>query len=181
MEKHKAGWKKTVRHELGEYLWILSYMALFFCVFATYKMMLTHHFHSAAYEYGTALLNAIVLSKVILIGQYAHVGRSTEHKPLLVSSIYKAFLFAILVAVFHVAEEVVKDFLHGREVSRPVYDALSGDVARALSLPVVVFFVFIPFFALWETRRVMGSEAFDHLFIRRNRSESRLSAEAPAS
>jgi hypothetical protein len=168
MEKSKAaGWLRAMRHEFGEYAWSLVYMALFFWVFATYRMLVTRDFHAASYEYTSALINALVLSKVVLIGQHAHIGERHEHRSLILSSIYKSFLFAVLVAVFHVIEDFVKDLIHGTPFSEALHELADLNYARLAALTVVVFCVFIPFFALWETRRVIGPVEFDRLFFRR--------------
>jgi hypothetical protein len=166
-ESKKIGLLQKARHEFGEYLWSLTYMALFFCVFATYRMLVTRDFHAASYEYATALLQALVLSKVVLIGQHAHVGERHEHRSLILSAIYKSLLFAVLVALFHVAEDFVKDLFHGSGLSAALHDVADLNFPRLIALTVVVFCVFIPFFALWETRRVIGPPEFDRLFFRR--------------
>ncbi len=168
MEKSKAaGWMQAIRHELGEYLWSLTYIALFFWVFATYRMLITHDFHNASYEYTSSLVQALVLSKVVLIGQHVHIGTRHEHRSLMLSAVYKSFLFAILVAVFHVVEEFLKDLLHGVPFSEAFHEVAEVNFPRLLVFTIVTFCVFIPFFALWETRRVMGPGEFDRLFFRR--------------
>ena len=164
------GLKKKIIHEAGQFIWVLSYLALFFVAFSTYKMLILHQFRGAYYSYGTALLQSFVLSKVILLGQYARVGESLEHRPLILSSIYKAFVFALLVATFHVFEELVKRILRGQSLASTFQDVTSEGAVQLFILTIVVFCVFIPFFALWEMRRVIGEREFSDLFFRRRAS-----------
>jgi hypothetical protein len=161
-----ATMKKRILHEVREILWVSSYLALFFWAFATYKMLILHQFSTALFTYGTALVNALVLSKVILLGKYARVGTKLEDRPLMISAIYKALLFAVLVAIFHFAEELVKRMVHGYGFARAFQKRWDG-IVELLILTAVVFCVFIPFFALWETRRMMGDDEFFKLFFRR--------------
>jgi hypothetical protein len=39
-----------------------------------------------------ALVNALVITKVIMIGEYAELGREHEDKSLLISAVWKAFM-----------------------------------------------------------------------------------------
>ena len=70
------------------------------------------------------------------------------------SAIYKAFLFALLVLVFHFVEELVK-----RRTQADIAGAPRGiRIDELLSRALVVFCMFIPLFAFREMRRVMGEE-----------------------
>jgi hypothetical protein len=106
-----------------------------------------------------------VLSKVILLGELAGLARYPEHKPLIISTILKAGMFTVLYVLFHVLEHTIHGLLH-RETFLGALHSVAGKgviLARALT----VFFAFIPLFALFETRRVMGEDEFLSLFIGR--------------
>src|SRR5271170_7800320 len=104
----RAEMKKKVAHEFEEMAMIFLYLALFFCSIATYSMLLLNKFEISYFTYGAALINALVIAKVILIGEYAHLGKKQEAKPLAYSAINKAFLFGLLVFAFHILEEAIK-------------------------------------------------------------------------
>ena len=69
------------------------YLALFFCALATYSMLLLKEFNVSYFTYGFALINALVIAKVILIGEYTHLGKKHEAKPLLQVAVYKALCY----------------------------------------------------------------------------------------
>jgi hypothetical protein len=95
------------------------------------------------------------LPEVILIGEYAQVGKKYEHKPLLLSSAYKALLFGLLVFCFPIIEEVVKRLLYGKAMAGAFHNMhINVLIARAL----VTFCTFVPFFAFREVRRVLGED-----------------------
>jgi hypothetical protein len=160
--KH-AALKKRAVHEAVEFAAIFLYLAFFFCSLATYSMLLLSSFHVRYLSYAFALINALVIAKVIMLGEYAHVGRKYEARPLLQSAIYKAILFSLLVLGFHFLEEVIKGGLHHVTVVRTIRE-IHGD--QLLSRGVVVFSVFIPLFAFREFRRVLGEERFNTMFFR---------------
>src|SRR5205823_14653894 len=102
----------------------------------------------------TALVNALVLSRVILVGEIAKVGKSSEGKPLIVPNLHKAAMFTIFYLIVHIFETSVRSLLHGQALVGVLRSVLLSGKLMAFSL--VVFFAFIPFFALRDTRRVVG-------------------------
>ena len=76
-------------------------------------MLLQGRFRGGSFEYGTAVINALILSKIVLIGEYLRVGERQEHRPLIYSTLYRSFLFTCLVAVFHLLEDAIKGLVHG--------------------------------------------------------------------
>lgn len=126
-------------------------------------MLLLSEYHVRYLNFAFALINALVVAKVILIGDYAHLGRRAEHKPLFVSAIYKALLFALLVLAFHFVEEFVKRLIHGDAIARaPREIRIDELLARAL----IIFCMFIPLFAFREIKRVLGEDGFNALIFR---------------
>src|SRR5580658_1628542 len=113
--------KQKAIHEGQEFLGISLYLAFFFCAVVTYSTVLLGKFHVSYFNYGSALINALVIAKVILIGEYAHLGKRHESRPLALSAFYKAFLFTLLVLAFHVVEEVIKQLVHGDAIASAFY------------------------------------------------------------
>ena len=162
MSSEHSNWKQKAKHELKEMLVLSGYLAFFFCALTTYKMFLLSQYEVDEWSYGFALINALVITKVIMIGQYAKLGTRLEHRSVFLSAIWKSFIYSVLVFAFHVVEEVIKRMIHGADVekaSRAIRFEEFG--ARA----VVVFCTFIPLFVFLELRRVMGEDAFGSLLF----------------
>jgi len=158
-----TGMKQKVAHEFEELAVIFLYLAFFFCAIATYSMLLLNKFQISYFTYGAALLNALVIAKVILIGEYAHLGKKQEARPLFYSAVYKAFLFSLLVFAFHIIEEVIKHLVHGQSIA-PVFREVRID--DLLGRCVIIFCTFIPLFAFREMQRVLGEKQFRALLFR---------------
>lgn len=159
----KTGLKQKVVHELEDMAVIFLYLAFFFCALATYSMLLLNKFQISYFTYGAALLNALIIAKVILIGEYAHLGKKQEAKPLIYSSIYKAFLFSLLVFAFHIVEEAIKHLVHDQRIVTVFREVRIDDL---LSRTLIVFCTFIPLFAFREMQRVLGEEQFRTLLFK---------------
>jgi hypothetical protein len=169
MSAEGSNWKQKAKHELKEMLVLSSYLAFFFCALTTYKMFLLRQYEIDEWSYGFALLNALVITKVIMIGQYAKIGRKHEGKSVFVSALWKSFIYGLLVFAFHIVEEIIKRLIHGAAVGKASRDVRIEELgARA----VVVFATFIPLFIFLELRRVMGDEAFGSLFFEKSNSAS---------
>lgn len=158
----KPSIKQKIRHEFVEFAGIAVYLAFFFCSLAAYKSLLLDN-DISYFAYGAALLNALIVAKVILIGEYAHLGKRQENKPLLISSLYKAILFSALVFAFHVVEEVVKSLIHKEGFSGDLREVRLDDL---LARSLIIFCTFLPLFAFRELQRVMGEEGFRDLFFK---------------
>jgi hypothetical protein len=155
--------KEKATHELRQFAAISVYLAFFFFAVATYSLLLLNQFHVSYFIFGTALINALVIAKVILIGEYAHLGKKHEAKPLFQSALYKAFLFSLLVFAFHIVEEAIKRRWHGENFAT-AYHGIR--ISELLARSVVIFCAFLPLFAFRELQRVLGEENFRSLFFR---------------
>ena len=90
-----AGLKRKITHQFEELAQIFLFLAFFFCAIATYRMLLLNEFHVSYFDYGAALINALVIAKVILIGEDLHLGKKHEAKPLLISALYNIRRFCL--------------------------------------------------------------------------------------
>ena len=162
----KPGLKHKLAHELRELIGIFAYLALFFVALATYSTLLLEEFHVSYFAYGSALINALIMSKVIMLGEYAKLGRRHESKPLLITAILKAAQFSVLMIAFHIVEEIIKHLLHGHNVRSALQELLHKGLTQILVRNLVIFCALIPFFAFRELRRVLGEEKFAALFFR---------------
>jgi hypothetical protein len=158
----KNNLKQKVKHEFEELAILSAYLAFFFCGLATYSMLLLDKFHISYFAYGTALINALIIAKVILIGEAVHAGKKFEAKALVYSALWKAFVFAWLVFAFHLVEEAIKDLIHGAGFGAAFHDIRIYDLLVRTGL---IFCLFIPLFLFRELRRVVGDEDFRALFF----------------
>jgi hypothetical protein len=166
MEPTHPDRKQKIKHELKEMLALFLYLAFFFCALVTYKMLLLAQYNVEEYwNFAAALITAAVVTKVILIGEYARLGRRFEHKRLLLSAMWKAFIFSLLVFAFHVAEEIIKGLIHGTDIAQTASELRFDQFA---SRWIIVFVTFVPLFAFREIRRVIGEEEFQTIVFAKN-------------
>ena len=172
MNEKKKGWKQKILHELKSYWFIVLYMAIFFGVFTTYRRLLLAHYGISFGDYGISVIRALVLGKVVLVAETLRLGRGLEEKPLIVPTLYKTFLFTVCMAVFDIAEGLIRGLIGGLGPMGAVDEVISRFNYEWLSRALVIFFAFIPLFGFRELRRVLGEGAIGIFFRRRSVTEA---------
>lgn len=158
-------WKETMRHEFIEYWMTVLYLALFFGTFTMYRRLILAHHEIEYLNYGFALIQALVLGKVVLLGEWMHLGRLFQNRPLLLPTLVKAAVFTVFVAAFKIAEHTIGGLLHGAGPTAGFHDFIGKGRNELLASSLVVFFTFIPFFAFRELNRVLGKGKIRKLFF----------------
>jgi hypothetical protein len=158
---------ERVRHELIEYAFNVAYLTLVFAAFTQYRRFLLAEYSVTYTNYWLAVIGALILGKVLMIGSVFRLGRWLEHKPLIIPTIYKALLFCVFVVVFRVVEYAIRGLLRGDSLAAALgeFFAQKG-MDEVLANSLVVLVALIPFFAVKELGRVLGRERVAALFFR---------------
>ena len=161
----KASLKERALAELRAFWALAIYLWLFLGSFVLYRRLILAETGTSYLHYGIALIEALVVAKVVLVGRMFGFSHRFDDRRLIVPVAYKTILFAVLVALFTVVEKIVEGWIQGkgllgglREVERlGVYEI----AARMLTLVVA----FVPIFAFGEIGRVIGHERLAALFF----------------
>jgi hypothetical protein len=78
------------------YLVYVIYLALVFAAFTHYRRLILADVGLVYTNYGVALIEALILAKVIMIGDVLRLGRMLENKPLILPTLIKTVVFTIL-------------------------------------------------------------------------------------
>jgi len=165
--KQKGGWKQRIARELLRYWITFFYLAFFFGAFAWYRRFILAEFHISYFHYGAALVEALILAKVVLVGDALGLSRGHEDKPLIFPVLYKAVVFSLFVGLFAVLEHTIGAWFHGKGLAGGFHEIMSEGKDELLARCLLTFFAFIPFFAFRELGRVMGEGKLRALFFRR--------------
>jgi hypothetical protein len=152
----KSGWKQRFKRELIEYWVNFVYLAFYFGVFAWYRRLVLAEYQIGYLHYGISIIEALILAKVILIGNALHLGRGLEGKPLAFVTLYKAVIFSMFVGVFAVLEHTIGGLIDGKGLAYGVLELWHTGMDELLARCMVTFFAFIPFFAFQELEQVLG-------------------------
>ena len=165
-DTEQQGWKEKVFHEMVEYGINVIYLALVFSAFVSYRRLVLAAHDITYTNYGVALIEALILGKVIMIGAVFHPGRSLEQRPLIYPTLYKAVVFTFLVGVFTLIEQAINLLWAGTSLAAGLAEFLDKGPHELLAGLLVIFVALIPFFAIKELGRVLGEDKLMALFFR---------------
>jgi len=166
--ENKAGsLKEKAIEELKAYWIIFAFLALMFSAFTAYRRLILTEFSISYFHYGAGVVEAAVIAKVILIGQALGLGRRLEEGPLITAALFKAVVYGGFVGLFAFLEHVIEGLLHGKDWEDILHGLLSIGLDEILARTLMVIVTFIPFFAFWETNRVLGEGKLLALFFRK--------------
>ena len=157
--------KQRALAELKVYWIITLYLWLFLGCFTVYRRLILAETGVAYVHYGIALVEAMVIAKVVLIGRVFGFSRRFEDRPLIVPMIYKAIVFALLVALFGIAEHLVEGWIHHRGWVEGLRELAATGAYEIGARMLMLTMAFVPFFAFGELGRVLGTRRLADLFF----------------
>jgi hypothetical protein len=167
-ERAKGTWKERIARELVNYWITFVYLAVFLGAFAWYRRFVLAEYQITYLHFGTAIIEALILAKVILIGDALGLGRGDENKPLIYPTLRKAVVFSCFVGVFAIVEHMVDGLIHGKGFAGGLAELWSEGKYEIFSRCLITFFAFIPFFAFRELGMLLGEGKLRALFFRGN-------------
>jgi len=139
----RAHLKEKAIEEFKAYWIITLYLAVFFSALTNYRRLVLAEYGVTYIHFGFALIEAMIIAKVILIGQALGLGRRFEHKPLIWLVIHKSLMFGVLVMLFGILERVVESLFHkdGLAAIWQRIAEIGADEIAARAVMVVIAFV----------------------------------------
>ncbi len=107
---------------------------------------------------GFAVINALVLAKVMLVAEDLNLGRWLDRRPLIYPILHDSVLFTVLFIVFHVAEHVIIAAIRGEGPRASVAAIGGGGLTGLLCVAMILFVSLIPYFTFRNFTRVLGWE-----------------------
>jgi Ni/Fe-hydrogenase subunit HybB-like protein len=161
----KPGFKKRAENELKDYALVSGYLAVLFCAVAAYTQLLLRKYgESSTLNYTFAIINALVIGKVILIGDMMHLGRRAETRPLYQTVIFKSLAFGLFIFAFHLVEEFIKRLIHHEPAGTVLHQI---ELTQLISRAIVILCALFPLFAFRELPRYLGEGKLHEIFFSR--------------
>ena len=153
--------------------WVITlYLWVFLGSFTVYRRLIVAETGVAYLHYGIALIEALVIAKVILIGKMLRFSRRFEDKPLVVPVLYKSLLFGILVLLFGIVEHAIEGWIHKEGLVGGVRELRDLGIDELGARVLMLIVAFVPFFAFAEIGRVLGMHKLAAMFFEGTSSES---------
>lgn len=168
LPENKKKLKENISHELHLVFFYTLFFAIFLLALSFYKSLILDEFGIDYFHSGYNLVEALILAKIVVIGQHFKLGERFIDKPLIIPTLYKTVIFTLFVFAFSILERIIEGTLIKKETIHKVFENLmSSGIYSILAKTFVLFLMFLLFFAILETGRVVGMDKLVHLFIRK--------------
>jgi hypothetical protein len=161
--------KKSLRarayQELRKFLIIFAYLWLVFFVFFLHEWVVLANNNIGFRFYGLAVVNALVLSKIMLIAESLKFADGLKNRPLIYPIAFKSISFAALLMVSYIAEEIVVGLFHGSSMAESFPKIGGGGLVGVLIVSAIMCIALVPFFAIREIARAIGEAEFRTLML----------------
>jgi hypothetical protein len=173
----RRGFGAKLYAELRKFLMIFAYLWLVFFVLLVHEWIVLADNHIGFRFYGLAAINALVLSKIMLIAEDMQYAEKFTEKPLVVPILYKSLMFSVLLVAAYIVEEIAIGVFRGQGVVESI-PTLGGGLIGTLAVTALLFVALVPFFAFKEIARAIGVTEFRTLMLGRASKSEREPVEA---
>jgi hypothetical protein len=170
-DKKNVHLKTRIFREVSEYWMNACYLALVFASFTQYRRLILAAHDITYTNYWVALIEALILAKVIMIGSVFRLGRGLERKPLIYPTVYKAVVFTLFCGLFAIIEHAIKGLWQGEGVMGGLAEFFGKGTHELLANSLVVFVAFFPYFGVKELGRVLGEDKIRALFFQKGAAQ----------
>jgi hypothetical protein len=160
--------RQKIRRETQLFFLYTLFFSLCFFAFTSFRRLVLGEYGINYAHYGFSVIEALILAKVILIGQSLGLGKRFEGKPLIFSTLYKTVIFSFFVLILSVLEHVIFGLFSGRDMAQVYQEIITMGIREILARTLIMFFTFGVFFAFIETSEVLGEHKLFNLFFKRN-------------
>ena len=160
-----------VYHQVIQFLLIAIYLFVVFGVLAVHEEVVAAKNGIAYHFYGFAMINAIILGKVMLVAEDLHFANWFNNTPLVYPILFKSVAFTILFLIFDIVEEVVVGLFKGKTIAESFPDIGGGGARGMFFMFIIISILLVPFFAFREIGQVIGERELHSLIFTRKRSQ----------
>lgn len=165
-DTRKARIAQRAIEEIKTFLGMTLYLWVVFGLFFLHEFIVLSQYKIDFQFYGLAIVNALVLAKVMLVAEDMHLGDRFKEKPLIFPILYKSVAFSVVFICFHIVEELIVDLVKHKPISESVASVGGGSLRGILGVGVIVAVALIPFFAFREVGRAIGErKLYSLLFV----------------
>ncbi len=161
----RGKWLKRAVDEVRRFTVLFIYLWILFGLFVLNERIILGQRGIGFSSQGFALINALILAKVMLVAEDLNLGRWLDKRPLIYPILHDSLLFTVLFIVFHVVEKVVIGLFAGETTSASLPAIGGGGLAGLLCVAVILFFELMPFFAFRNFSRALGPDRINALLF----------------
>ncbi|SEN84654.1 hypothetical protein SAMN02990966_00275 [Rhodospirillales bacterium URHD0017] len=106
--------------------------------------------------HGFALINALILAKVMLVAEELDLGDRLRPRPLIYPIVLEALILSVLFTAFCIVEKVIVGLIEGDTFATSVPVVGGGRLKGLVCVAMILFVSLVPFFAFRRVSRELG-------------------------
>ena len=151
-----ARMRERAREEIRRFLFLFVYLWVMLGLFVLNESIVARE-RGIDFTYsGFAVINALVLAKVMLIIEDLGFDRLFKSQPKIWSIVFESVLCTVLLMGFHVVEHVVIGAFRGESIAASVPSFGGGGTVGILLVAIIMFVSLVPFFGFKNITRAIG-------------------------
>ena len=115
--------------------------------------------------FGNALIKALILGKVLVIGRAINVGGKITRNVLFHRIVLKSLAMLSLLLIFTAIEELIVGIVHGQAISKIVAEFITRSWLQNLAPIVMMLLVLVPMITFEEIDRVLGEGSLKRMLF----------------
>jgi len=165
--KPKNGVFRRIIEEFVQFIFIAIYLWAMFGILALHEAILAKEHGLDYHFYGFAIINSLVLGKVVLVADGLHFANWYKNGRVVYAIVCKAVAFAALLIVFDVAEELIVGLVTGKALAASLPSIGGGDLRGVVFVWVILAVALLPFFAFREVDAALGGHKLRSMILAR--------------
>ena len=149
MHKIAGSVTKKALDEAKQLFWFFIYFWVLVGVFSVFRSLVLNE-RNLIYHQGFAVINALLLAKVVLTAEFFQIADNLKGKPLVYPIAFKSAVFSVILMCFYIVEETLVGMRHGKTIAESIPEIGGQGSKGILIVGSILFLGLIPFFAYRE-------------------------------
>jgi hypothetical protein len=165
-QKRKA--KEKMFTEFKRYVVLTVYLWVLLSMFEIHRFAVlreVEHASVSGYRIGFAAINALIMAKVLLIGEAIHLGEQFSEKRVIYCVLFKSVVFALFAICCNVVEGAIVGLIHGTPIRTSIPQMGGGGLLGIALYGIMASIVLVPLFLFEELRRSLGTDTLHSLIL----------------
>lgn len=150
--------KRRVAEEVRRFALLFFYLWALFLLFVLNEDIALRQRGFDISIQGFALVNSLILAKVMLVVEDLNLGRWFRQRPLIYPILQEALLLTVLFICFHFLEHIVIGLFKRESIAASVPNIGGGGLLGLGLVSLTLFIALLPFFAFKHIGREIGED-----------------------
>ncbi len=155
--------------EVRRFMILFLYLWVYLSLFVLDQTVMSRQHELNLLPHGFALINALVLAKVMLVAEDLDLARWLTGRPAAWTIVYESALCSALLICFHIIEELVIDLFRGIGITGNMPSIGGGGWRGVVVVALILFVSLLPFFAFKNVTRAIGTKRMKEILFRSSR------------